>query len=137
MIRNSGRCSTSGRKARNSPKINCDPRWRKLKSFVATATPSVLGCACVDLDGVLLYHKSEWGNSRLGRPLSLGRKLVDNLLCRGFRVVVLTARPASQHQEIFLFLWKNGVMVQEVTNVKPAADFYFDDKAIPVPKNWQ
>lgn len=29
------------------------------------------------------------------------------------------------------------IPVDEVTNVKPPADVYFDDKAVRVPKNWR
>ncbi len=98
---------------------------------------SELGVACVDLDSVLLYHHCKDGNSRLGRPLSLGRKLTLWLKKRGWKVVILTARPQYQHPAIWDYLVSRGFEVDDVTNMKPAADAYFDDKAIRVPKNWQ
>jgi hypothetical protein len=37
---------------------------------------------------------------------------------------------------IHQYLLSNGFAVDRVTNVKPAADAYFDDKAVRVEKNW-
>jgi phosphoserine phosphatase len=96
-----------------------------------------LGIACVDLDSVLFHHEPADGISRLGRPLPLGRELVRLLKSLGWQVWVLTARPGSQHVEILGNLQLSGFDVDCVTNVKPAADAYFDDKAYRIPKNWE
>ena len=98
--------------------------------------PCVLGTACVDLDGVLLYHRSEWGNSLLGLVLPLGLKLCQ-LLNRRWAIVVFTARPKAQHADIEEYLKLHRVPFSDVTNVKPPADAYFDDKAYRIPKNWK
>jgi phosphoserine phosphatase len=95
-----------------------------------------LGVACVDLDSVLLYHEPEDGTCRQGRVLPLGRKLVQLLRSNGWRVVVLTSRGVHQHLYIHDYLHSKRVFVDEVTNVKPPADAYFDDKAFRIPKNW-
>ena len=97
-----------------------------------------LGTACVDLDSVLLYHDPKDGISRLGRPLPLGRELTKLLKSKGYRVVVLTARAGHyEHGRIHERLRSRGFEVDKVTNRKPAADAYFDDKSYRVPKNWR
>jgi len=93
------------------------------------------GVVCIDLDSVILEHNREDG-SRLGRVLPLGRKFVRWWQRRGWRVVALTARN-HKHQEILGYLFRNGVQVERVTNRKPYADCYVDDKALRVPKNWK
>lgn len=87
---------------------------------------------------MLLHHNSEDGTSRLGRPLSLGRKLTLLLKRKGFRVVVLTSRRGRyKHGMIHQHLESLGFTVDHVTNVKPPADMYVDDKAVRVEKNWK
>ncbi len=123
-------------KLERSRSLNSKRNWQSVVRDVETAIRSEAGVVCVDLDSVILFHSPEMGNSRLGRVLSRGRKLVE-LLSKKWRVVVLTARPEKQHQEILLHLARNGVWVERVTNRKPYADGYFDDKAIRIPKNWR
>ena len=99
----------------------------------------------MDIDSVLLHHDPEDGISRLGLPLPLGRKLVELLKSRGYRVVALTSRPPLNdqprwdisHAGIWTYLRMAGILIDEVTNIKPAADAYFDDKAVRIKKNWQ
>lgn len=111
--------------------------WRNVTRFVETVTASELGIACIDLDSVLLFHNPEDGTSRLGHPLPLGRKLTRFLHRKGFKVVVLTSRKGRyKHGMIHQFLLSQDFVVDRVTNVKPAADIYLDDKACRVPKNW-
>lgn len=123
-------------KLARSQNFNLKPNWQSVRTYAEIAMPLEAGVVCVDLDSVILFHSPEMGNSRLGRVLSRGRKLVE-LLSKKWRVVVLTARPEKQHQEILLHLARNGVWVERVTNRKPYADGYFDDKAVRVPKNWR
>jgi hypothetical protein len=111
-----------------------DEKWQSVKLFVATVMPRELMLACVDLDSVLLYHEHQ-DHYRLGRVLPLGRDLTWLLTGLGYRVVVLTAR-RPPYFKIQKLLRDNGVWFDVVTNVKPAADAYFDDKAFRVPKNW-
>ena len=97
-----------------------------------------LGIACVDLDSVLLHHEHKDGTSRLGRVLPLGRELTRLLKLKGYKVVVLTARNGLySHGRIFEYLVARGFQIDHVTNRKPAADAYFDDKAFRIAKNWR
>lgn len=120
----------------NSRKASFALNWQSVKTYVETAMPFEAGVASVDLDSVILYHQPEDGTSHRGRVLPLGRKLVQLLKDRGYRVVVLTARK-NHHQKILSHLAWYGVWVDQVTNRKPYADAYFDDKAVRVPKNWR
>jgi hypothetical protein len=132
-------------KLENFLDTSCSPNWKSVSQFVETAIPSELGVVCVDLDSVILEHHHEDGTSHLGRVLPLGRKLVKLLKSRGWRVVVLTSRPPNNEQPNFWLchagikthLRTNDVPVDDVTNIKPVADCYFDDKAVRVPKNWR
>lgn len=141
MTRSAAKNSTSSDRAKpaNSPKRSSEQNWRSVIRDAETAIASKrTGVACVDLDSVLLFHNPEDGISRLGRPLSLGRKLTWFLKHKGFRVVVLTSRPGRyRHGQIHQYLASHDFAVDHVTNVKPAADCYLDDKGIRVPKNWR
>jgi hypothetical protein len=119
----------------NAAKQNSQPNWRSVTTCAEIVTRFEAGVVCVDLDSVILEHKPEDG-SRMGRVLPLGRKFVKWWQRRGWRVVVLTAR-SKRHQEILGYLYRNGVQVERVTNRKPYADCYVDDKALRVPKNWK
>ena len=113
-------------------------KWESVKRDVETAILFKLGIACIDLDSVLLHHNPEDGTSRLGRPLSLGRKLTWLFHRKGFKVVVLTSRRNRyKHGMIHQYLESHGFAVDRVTNVKPAADVYCDDKALRIAKNWR
>lgn len=109
--------------------------WRSVTRFVETAMRHEAGVACVDLDSVILRHNRDEGY-HLGPVLPLGRKLVQLLQRKGWRVVVLTSRDRG-HQQILSYLNRSNVWPESVTNRKPYADVYFDDKAARVPKNWR
>lgn len=135
MSQNSEKNSSTSERAKPDHARNASfgMNWQSVKRYVETVMPSQAGVVCVDLDSVILFHDS--ADSRLGRVLPLGRKLI-NLLRKSHCVVVLTAR-AKNHQGILTFLHKNNVWVDQVTNRKPYADAYFDDKGVPIPKNWR
>lgn len=116
-------------------KQSCAMNWESVTQFAVTAMRYEAGVACVDLDSVILRHNPDEGY-RLGPVLPHGRKLVKWLQQNGWRVVVLTSRDRG-HQQILSHLNRNNVWPESVTNRKPYADAYFDDKAIRVPKNWR
>ena len=136
-MREAKRHSTSGRgKAALTPKKKFGTNLPNAIRRAVIATPPVAGVACVDLDSVILFHK-HGEDSHLGRVLRRGRELVKLLQHLHFRVIVLTSRPARRQQEILSYLASHGVWVERVTNRKPYADIYCDDKALRIPKNWQ
>ena len=127
-----------GRTEKGSAKSSSEEKWQSVRQFVATVMRFELGVACVDLDSVLIYHNHADGISRLGRALPLGRELVKLLKQKSYKVIVLTAREGRyEHGRIHEYLRSRGFQIDRVTNRKPAADAYFDDKAFRIPKNWE
>lgn len=91
---------------------------------------------CMDFDGVLARHETGDPITKIGEPLTPGINLAKQIIKQGYRLVVLTARPTKMQDEISDWLKKQGVKAQ-VTNVKPPAELYIDDRAIRYPKNFQ
>ncbi len=86
--------------------------------------------ACVDLNGVL-DHFQGWTGKYEDYPVrDDARKLLVGLQDRGYRVVILTAR--TNLEGVHNWLADNGLAewVDEVTNIKPPAYIYIDDRAV-------
>ena len=114
-----------------------EKNWKSAILRAVIATPFKAGVVAVDCDSVILHHEPEESIRLLGPVLPAGALLVSELKKRKFRVVVLTARPERQHQDLLIHLCRNRVWVDRVTNRKPYADAYFDDKAVRISKNWK
>jgi hypothetical protein len=84
---------------------------------------------CVDLDGVLNTF-DEWRGSEYFHPPRDGsREFLAQLRLAGYRVVVFTVR---WHEWVSAWLRENGLaeLVDEVTDRKPPAHAYVDDRAV-------
>ena len=84
---------------------------------------------CVDLDGVLNTDDG-WRGPDFFHGLRPGaQEFLERLNALGYRVVVFTVRWAPQVSE---WLSSSGVsaLVSEVTDIKPPAHVYVDDRAI-------
>jgi hypothetical protein len=84
---------------------------------------------CVDLDGVLNTF-DEWRGSEFFHPPREGAgDFLKSLKAAGFRVVVFTVR---WHEWVAAWLERNGLReyVDEVTDRKPPAHAYVDDRAV-------
>ena len=90
---------------------------------------------CMDFDGVLHQHETGQGPGPLGEPLSPGLQMAKRIKAAGHKLVILTARPRDQHHTIHGWLKGHGVRADEVTNVKPPAEMYIDDRAEHWPRN--
>lgn len=90
---------------------------------------SDLPIVCVDFDGVLA--ESTWPSPSIGRAIPAGLDLVEHYFAAGAEVRILTARPPSHWPLIWKWLEKFGLegLVYDVSNVKPPASLYFDDRA--------
>jgi len=90
---------------------------------------------CVDFDGVIYDRSHEPGGSDvLGKPVS-GAKEALIELAQYFRVVVLTARPNLQAVRVWLEEHDMSSYVSDVTNHKPPAAAYIDNRSYLF-KNW-
>jgi hypothetical protein len=85
--------------------------------------------ACVDLNGVLDAYTGWRGGDHFDPPRPGARAFLDALLSRGFRVVVFTTRYAD---DVWRWLERYDLadMVSEVTDRKPAAHVFVDDRAV-------
>ena len=81
----------------------------------------------VDFDGVLAEHETEWHESKIGSPIQDGLRLLTQLQKKGYAVVVLTARKDTK--TVRTWLKKQGFQLP-VTNTKPPAVAYVDDRAV-------
>jgi hypothetical protein len=89
---------------------------------------------CVDFDGVIhAYSKGFHDGTIYDRPVN-GTSLALERLHNEYKVVVLSARARSDEQvkEIWDWLATYGLdgYVDEVTNKKPPAVAYIDDRAV-------
>jgi hypothetical protein len=84
---------------------------------------------CVDLDGVLNLFDGWRGADHFHDPRPGAQEFLGGLRERGYRVVVFTVR-WKEHVEAWLGRHHLDALVDEVTNVKPPAHVYIDDRAI-------
>jgi ribonucleotide monophosphatase NagD (HAD superfamily) len=96
----------------------------------------------VDLDGVIHAYSKGWNDGTMyDVPVPGSREALEKLTAHGFRVVIVTARmnpkfPAADKQEASVREWlgqngfKEGEHYHELTNNKPAAIAYIDDRAV-------
>jgi hypothetical protein len=83
----------------------------------------------LDFDGVLHSYTSPYGDGVPKDPPVPGAlDLVAALRERGYRTVVFTAR--DNVQAVGLWLVEHGFPEMRVTNVKPKAALYVDDRAL-------
>ena len=90
---------------------------------------------CFDIDGVVMTRVP--GNDyRLATPVGAAVDLVNALFAAGHRIVLHTARGSltgiDWRETTIAQLRAAGVRYHEVLFGKPAADFYIDDRAMPL-----
>jgi hypothetical protein len=87
------------------------------------------GLVCVDLNGVLDAYTGWRGPDHFDRPRPGARAFLDALRARGFDVVVFTTRHPDG---VWAWLREHGLAdgVADVTDRKPAAHVFIDDRAI-------
>ncbi len=108
---------------------------RAIAAAVQPANPKEEKTYCVDFDGVLAFHNTGDPIDQIGQPLGPGIKLAKQIKAAGHRLVILTARPKNQHHTIEGWLKGHGVRADLVTNEKPPAEVYIDDRAARWPRN--
>lgn len=91
---------------------------------------------CVDFDGVIHSYTSPWQEGSIPDPPVPGALEWLAEMTKKFKVVILTTRGKDKEQEALVRLWliEHGLpsrvaITLEVTNVKPAALIYIDDRA--------
>jgi adenylylsulfate kinase len=84
---------------------------------------------CVDFDGVLAEYTGWKGPENLGRPRAGAREFLEEIGHLGMKVIILTTRDPLNVDE---WLRRYGLyhLVDRVTQQKPPALTYIDDRAI-------
>jgi hypothetical protein len=84
---------------------------------------------CVDLDGVLNVFDEWRGPEYFHPPRDGAREFLEGLQAAGYRVVVFTVR---WHEWVREWLVRHGLgeLVDDVTDRKPPAHAYLDDRAV-------
>lgn len=85
--------------------------------------------ACVDLNGVLDTFSGFRGPESYDPPRPGAREFLEELRARGFSVVIFTTRWADDVRR-WLRQHKLDDLVDDVTDRKPAAFVFVDDRAV-------
>ncbi len=83
---------------------------------------------CVDLDGVLNQFDGWKGPDYFHPPRAGAREFLERLHHLGYRIVIFTVR-WKPHVEQWLAQHGLAELVDEVTDKKPPAHIYIDDRA--------
>ena len=91
----------------------------------------------IDFDGVLHRYSKGWQDGQIYDPPTEGAVETWNKLKENYDLVVFTAREGDE-QRIFSWMHQNGfdIELESVTNKKPKAFLYIDDRAIRF-TNWK
>ena len=84
---------------------------------------------CVDFNGVLDAYQGWRGPGHFDGPRPGAREFLEALSTRGYRVVVFTTRYSA---DVWQWLHAHGMadLVMDVTDRKPAAHVFVDDRAV-------
>ena len=85
--------------------------------------------ACVDLNGVLDAYTGWQGAEHFDPPREGAREFLVALRQRGYRIVIFTTR---HDDDVWAWVDTHGLreLVDDVTNRKPAAHVFVDDRAV-------
>ena len=90
--------------------------------------------ACVDFDGVIHGYSKGFHDGTIYDPPIMGTSLGLQRLHNEYKVVVLSARARTpgmiEEMWDYLRIYQLDEFVDEITNVKPPATVYIDDRAI-------
>lgn len=85
----------------------------------------------VDLDNTLTQGDCKYWEEQLCNPDSEMIEKVNDLYKEGHTVIVWTARPYENAEQVAAFLQRYGVRHHGIRMAKGSADYYIDDKAVP------
>jgi phosphoglycolate phosphatase-like HAD superfamily hydrolase len=89
----------------------------------------------IDFDGVIHSYLKGWQDGEIyGAPMEGAREYMERLKSRGYTLIVFTTR--VDHGAVVEWLKKYKIPFDGVTNIKPIATAYIDDRAIRF-TNWR
>ena len=89
----------------------------------------------IDFDGVVHDHKNPIKGRRMGAPIEGAKEVVNELKLRGNKIIIHSVW-AGNPQVIKDWMEFYGILFDEITDKKPQADIYLDDKAVRF-TSWQ
>jgi hypothetical protein len=94
---------------------------------------------CFDFDGTLHFYVGWTGYEPPNPPVEGAREFVQWCVERGYKVCVCTCRADNELGKMAVESWlkKYGFPPMPVSNIKPPATFYIDDRAIRFEGDWQ
>lgn len=92
----------------------------------------------IDFDGTVHKYSKGWHDGTCyDEPMPGAIDALLNFINRGYKVVIFTARPVEPVREWFAKYWTNKFYpCPEITNTKPAAIAYIDDRAVKFNGDW-
>ena len=89
----------------------------------------------IDFDGTIHDHKNPVAGRTMGPPILGAKETLINFKNDGHTIVVHSVWGNDRNGAIKAWLKYFEIPYDEVTNIKPDADYYIDDKAIKF-TNW-
>lgn len=90
----------------------------------------------IDFDGVIHDFKNPIPGRRMGKAMSGAKEALHFLRSKGYKIIVFTIWGDEKGQRTIAdFMNYYDLPYDSITNVKPQADHYIDDKAIHF-TNW-
>jgi len=86
----------------------------------------------VDFDGVIHDFKNPIPHRRMGGPVAGAKEAMERLASMGYHIVIFTVWGGTEAGRKTIADWCNyyEVPFDDITNIKPNASYYIDDKAI-------
>jgi len=99
----------------------------------------------IDFDGVINSYISGWqGETQTDAPVLSAMESISDLFNRGYKLIIFSTRAQSQEgiktiREYIRKHAENNLLADsiEITDKKPIADMYVDDRAIPFTGDWK
>lgn len=86
----------------------------------------------VDFDGVIHDYKNPIPGRKMGAPMEGAKQGLEYFRRNGFKIIVFTVWGGTDQGKKTIKDFMNYYILpfNEITNIKPQADYYLDDKAI-------
>lgn len=155
MVQGDGGATTSSGNAFGMDSFPEVPRKKKKRSIIRTVYPEMILLfqekrAMIDLDQTIHKYSKGYGDGTIyDEPFEKARAAINWLKDQGYEIVIFSTRASPGHAEEFggdhkkeignieSWLKNHDIYFDKVTADKLAADFYIDDKAIPIHNgNW-